>query len=232
MKTQNKKKIVVSALAIAMGAALAGSISGSVAWYQYSTKAAVQFTGTSIGTEGRLQVKLGTSGEYKQYVTPAAAGQFRPISATGSVGSLSYLDHPVYQVAQLPAMDAENPGYIDYDLYFKLEENKSNPEDFQHIQTPIMIMCMLSYYLAIMAGMFNGSAFIKILSYVPLISYSLSPALLIIGQIGVLDVLISIVVLILFVAALVKYGMKIYKVGVLNYSTDKLLRRIFKATKM
>ena len=91
---------------------------------------------------------------------------------------------------------------------------------------------MLSYYLAIMAGMFNGSAFIRILSYVPLISYSLSPALLIIGQIGVIDVLISIVVLILFVLALVKYGMKIYKVGVLNYSTDKLLRRIFKATKM
>ena len=107
-----------------------------------------------------------------------------------------------------------------------------NPEDFQHIQTPIMIMCMLSYYLAIMAGMFNGSAFIRILSYVPLISYSLSPALLIIGQIGVIDVLISIVVLILFVLALVNYGMKIYKVGVLNYSTDKLLRRIFKATKM
>lgn len=107
-----------------------------------------------------------------------------------------------------------------------------NPEDFQHIQTPIMIMCMLSYYLAIMAGMFNGSAFIRVLSYVPLISYSLSPALLIIGQIGIIDVLISIVVLILFVGVLVKYGLKIYKVGVLNYSTDKLLRRIFKASKM
>ena len=107
-----------------------------------------------------------------------------------------------------------------------------NPEDFQHIQTPIMIMCMLSYYLAIMAGMFNGSIFIKVLSYIPLLSYSLSPALLIIGQIGVIDVLISIVLLILFIGALIKYGMRIYKVGVLNYSTDKLLRRIFKATKM
>ena len=107
-----------------------------------------------------------------------------------------------------------------------------NPEDFQHIQTPIMIMCMLSYYLAIMAGMFNGSTFIKILSYIPLISYSLSPALLIIGQIGIIDVIISIVVLILFVGILVKYGLKIYKVGILNYSTDKLLRRIFKAAKM
>lgn len=107
-----------------------------------------------------------------------------------------------------------------------------NPEDFQHIQTPIMIMCMLSYYLAIMAGMFNGSIFIKVLSYIPLLSYSLAPALLIIGQVGVIDVLISIVVLILFIGALMKYGMRIYKVGVLNYSTDKLLRRIFKATKM
>lgn len=107
-----------------------------------------------------------------------------------------------------------------------------NPEDFQHIQTPIMIMCMLSYYLALMAGMFNGSIFIKVLSYIPLLSYSLSPALLIIGQVGIIDVLISIGLLILFIAVLIKYGLKIYKVGVLNYSTDKLLRRIFKASKM
>ncbi len=107
-----------------------------------------------------------------------------------------------------------------------------NAEDFQQIQTPIMIICFISYYLAVMAGMFNGSIAIRILSYVPLISFLLSPALLVIGQIGILDVGISIIFLIIFCFILSKYGLKIYKVGILNYSTDKMWKKIFKAAKM
>ncbi|MBR1385557.1 MAG: ABC transporter permease [Bacilli bacterium] len=107
-----------------------------------------------------------------------------------------------------------------------------NAEDFQQIQTPIMIICFISYYLAVMASMFNGSILIRILSYVPLISFLLSPALLVIGQIGILDVGISIILLIIFCFILSKYGLKIYKVGILNYSTDKMWKRIFKAAKM
>ena len=108
----------------------------------------------------------------------------------------------------------------------------TNPEDFQHIQTPIMIICFVSYYLAAMASMFNGSLFIKILSYVPLISFLLSPSLLVIGQIGIIDVSISIILLIVFNYVLAKYGLKIYKIGILNYSTDKMWKRILNATKM
>ena len=107
-----------------------------------------------------------------------------------------------------------------------------NTEDFQHIQTPIMIICFISYYLSIMAGMFNGSIFIKILSYIPLISCLLSPALLVIGQIGIIDVLISLLLLVLLIFILSKYGLKIYKIGILNYSTDKMWSKIFKAAKM
>ena len=91
---------------------------------------------------------------------------------------------------------------------------------------------MLGYYLAVMAGMFNGSLFIRILSYIPLISCLLSPALLMIGQIGIIDVFISVAMLILFIMVLVKYGLKIYKIGILNYSTDKMWSKIFKAAKM
>ena len=108
----------------------------------------------------------------------------------------------------------------------------TNPEDFQHIQTPIMIICFVSYYLAAMASMFNGSLFIKILSYVPLISFLLSPSLLVIGQIGIIDVSISIILLIVFNYVLAKYGLKIYKIGILNYSTDKMWTRIINAAKM
>jgi len=104
-------------------------------------------------------------------------------------------------------------------------------EDFQQIQTPIMMICLVGYYLAIMAGMFDGSILIRILSYVPFLSCLLSPALLVIGQIGIIDVIISIVILCLFNLILIKFGLKIYKIGILNYSTDKMWSKLFKAVK-
>lgn len=58
MKTKNMKKIVVSTMALVMGAALAGSISGTVAWYQYSTRASVSYVGVSKHSTHALQVSL------------------------------------------------------------------------------------------------------------------------------------------------------------------------------
>lgn len=107
----------------------------------------------------------------------------------------------------------------------------TNPEDFQQIQTPIVMICMVSYMLATMSGVFNGSVFIKVLSYIPLISFLLAPSLLLIGQIGIIDIGISIVLLILFNWVLTKYGLRIYKVGILNYSTDNIWKKLLKATK-
>lgn len=106
-----------------------------------------------------------------------------------------------------------------------------NMEDFQQIQTPIMMICLLGYYLAIMAGMFDGSLFIRICSYIPFISCLLSPSLLMIGQIGVIDVLVSIAILAGFIFVAVRYGLRIYKIGILNYSADKMWKRIFTAAK-
>lgn len=54
----NKNKIVVSALALAIGASLAGSVSGTIAWYQYSTRANVSFIGKSGGFSGNLQMRF------------------------------------------------------------------------------------------------------------------------------------------------------------------------------
>ena len=105
-------------------------------------------------------------------------------------------------------------------------------EDYQQIQTPIMVVLLIGYYLSIMAGMFEGSILIRILSYVPFISCLLSPALLVMGEIGIIDVIISIVILIVFNGILIKYGLRIYKIGILNYSTDKMWKRIFKAVKV
>ena len=107
----------------------------------------------------------------------------------------------------------------------------TNMEDFSQIQTPIMSVLLAGYYLAIMAGMFDGSTLIRILSYVPFISCLISPSLFIIGQITMIDVVISIIVLIITIALMTKYGLKVYKVGILNYSNEKIWSRFAKALK-
>lgn len=105
----------------------------------------------------------------------------------------------------------------------------TNTEDFQQVQTPIMLISLVGYYLAMMAGVFEGATFIKILSFVPFISAILAPSLLVLGQITILDVIIGIIILIITNFLLVKYGLKIYKVGILNYSSKDLWKKMFKA---
>ena len=53
-----KNRIIVPALSILVGVSLAGSISGTIAWYQYSTRAHAAYLGMSGGTNGNLQLRL------------------------------------------------------------------------------------------------------------------------------------------------------------------------------
>ena len=107
----------------------------------------------------------------------------------------------------------------------------TNTEDFQQMQMPIVIISLVGYYLAMMAGLFDGSIFIKVLSFIPFISAILAPSLLILGQIGIFEVVIAIILLIITIWLLLKYGMCIYRVGILNYSSKDLWKKMFKAIK-
>ena len=107
----------------------------------------------------------------------------------------------------------------------------TNLEDFQQLQTPIVIISLVGYYLSMMASMFNGSIFIKLMSYLPFISSLLSPTLYVMGEIGLIDLIISILFLIGTIYLLIKYGLRIYKVGILNYSQSGLWKKMFKAIK-
>ncbi len=107
----------------------------------------------------------------------------------------------------------------------------TNTEDFQQLQTPIIVVLLVGYYFAIMASNFEGSIFIRIMSYIPFISGILSPSLLVLGEISFIDVGISISLLLLTIFLLTKYGLRIYKVGILNYSSTGLWKKMFKALK-
>ena len=122
--------------------------------------------------------------------------------------------------------------FVAYSLFAGiLASMTTNLEDFQQLQTPIVIISLVGYYLSMMASMFSGSLFIKIMSYIPFISSMLSPTLYVMGEIGLIDLIISIVFLVCTIYLLIKYGLRIYKVGILNYSQSGLWKKMFKAMK-
>ena len=57
-------KIIIPVAALAMGVALVGSVSSTLAWYQYSTKAQAAFIGTSVGESENLEIKT-ANGQWK-----------------------------------------------------------------------------------------------------------------------------------------------------------------------
>ncbi len=107
----------------------------------------------------------------------------------------------------------------------------TNMENYQQLQTPLMIISVIGCYLIILSTAFPGSTFIKVMATIPLMSVSLAPSLLLSGEIGVGVIIIGIMLLVLLNYLLVKYGLKVYKVGILNYSETGLWKKMFKAIK-
>lgn len=104
-------------------------------------------------------------------------------------------------------------------------------EDYQQIQTPVMIFLMIGYYLAIIASGFEGSTFITAMSYIPFVSGILAPVTYTLGQLTLTGLIASIVLLAITCYLLYRYGLRVYKVGILNYSSSNLWKKIFKALK-
>ena len=107
----------------------------------------------------------------------------------------------------------------------------TNIDDFQQLQTPIMLTISIGFYLSILASIFEGAKLIKFMSYLPLVSFMLSPSLYMLKQVSIISVLVSALLQIIFTFLVYKYGLKVYKVGILNYSGDHLWKKIFRAIK-
>ena len=102
-------------------------------------------------------------------------------------------------------------------------------EDYQQLQTPLMFLLMAGYYIGTMASMFQGSIFIKIVSYIPFISCLVAPITYALMQTTLLDLGISVILLLGTCYLLFKYGIRIYKVGILNYLSSGLWKMMFKS---
>ncbi len=107
----------------------------------------------------------------------------------------------------------------------------TNIEDYQQLQTPLMVLLAVGYYIAVISSTFDGALFIKILSYFPMLSFLIAPVLYLLGQTTILELFISTLICGGFTFFVFHYGLRIYKVGILNYSSRDLWKKIFKSMK-
>jgi hypothetical protein len=149
MKTKNTKKIVVSALAVAMGAGLVGSISGTVAWYQYSTRSTTAFVGTSVGTSRNLEAKVGSATTYKvDWTTSETASvigntNVAPVTtgATTKDAKLPQLKgHPVYGVTSIANWrNALATEYITFPINFRVMDSVNGATATEVADKPVYL---------------------------------------------------------------------------------------------
>lgn len=150
------QRIIIPALSICLGAAVVGSISGTVAWYQYSTRASTAYLGTSAGTSGNLKLRIKGSnswttnltketidnyfkddnGKSTLKVTPITSGNMSkdaPLTKIGGTGADK--DLPKFYQNPIRSMDKKD---ADYDSGW-LVANKS-----MYMQLPLEL-CYVEY---------------------------------------------------------------------------------------
>lgn len=103
-----KKSIIIPAFALLIGASLAGSISGTVAWYQYSTRVNTAYIGVSTGDTGNLQIRFEGEGDddwvsrltyddVAEYLEDNDIGtEFTPITS-GNMDKDDAIQNPLYK---------------------------------------------------------------------------------------------------------------------------------------
>ena len=99
------KKIIVSTLALAMGAALAGSVSGTVAWFQYSTRAQAAYIGTTAHCSEALEIQataVGADADPDAWKTELLAADVATASAATGTNLTPITSGEVAKNAALP----------------------------------------------------------------------------------------------------------------------------------
>lgn len=83
MKVKNKNKYIITALTTVSFASVLGSVAGTVAWYQYSTRATANYLGTSASTSENLQVLKSVKGDTKKYGTDVTVAEVKSFHHEG-----------------------------------------------------------------------------------------------------------------------------------------------------
>ena len=123
------KKIIFPAFALLAGVSLVGSISGTVAWYQYSTRANASYIGSSAGVSGNLQIRL-PNGEWGPRVETNDVlnyiGGLNPIKlvTSGNLAKNDSLKTASWNLVASAATGTELPAGEEGNYFFRTDENK------------------------------------------------------------------------------------------------------------
>lgn len=128
-----RKAVLVSSLSLLVGLTAIGSVTGTLAWYQYSTLASASYIFTTAKTSELLQVRVG-EGDWKSSLTTTdfttyLGGNYGTAIAPVTTGDTQARDaalvdlksNPRYQVAD-PANwgDAAHSSYVAFPLSFRV----------------------------------------------------------------------------------------------------------------
>ena len=101
-------------------------------------------------------------------------------------------------------------------------------EDAGKMGTPLIFVTVILFFLAMNLQSRGDIMLTKVLSYVPLASTFFMPLRLLNGYASLTEGLISIAILIVTIFLVYRFGEKVYKRNILNYSTDNWFTRRFK----
>lgn len=126
MKTNTTKKVIVATMAIAMGASIVGSISGTAAWYQYSTRATAEYSGAAGACTEDLLISNAVDGTFANAINLGGTDSvLRPVSSGALAldkAPTSLYKNPMYQVTEPSKWGlATTSDYYQFDVYAKVK---------------------------------------------------------------------------------------------------------------
>ena len=138
------KKVLIPVFASAMGLAVIGGVSGSVAWYQYNSKVTTNFVGVSVEDKGVLQISEDGSAWTRSIDKTGNPDkmELKPVTFGATADGMEGKDAWMYPEAGAGigyyGADSEHPNnphwesatagtdFVQFDLYFNAYENDSS----------------------------------------------------------------------------------------------------------
>src|SRR5690606_25614868 len=101
-----------------------------------------------------------------------------------------------------------------------------NQEDYQQIQTPVMMLLMVAYFGSIFAGAFQSKEILLVFAYIPFFSPLVLPVMLAMGFLNWFEITIGLGILIGSILLIMLLVSPLYRASILSYDQSSLFKRI------
>jgi len=101
-----------------------------------------------------------------------------------------------------------------------------NQEDYQSIQTPVMMILLFSYMGGIIAGASQFKELLLVFAYVPFSAPLVIPVAFMSGYFGLVEASIGLVILLISTVLLMMVFTPLYRASILSYDQSSLIKRI------